>query len=158
MDAYTQRSEYTENLIRDLRLNTATQPLPPYVVNYELKPSLVAISGTLSNATSAVLLDIGDRDFFVVAANLSYVKDVTATSTTFTITAYQAGAAGGLSSIISLLKSEQTTTTIEKDALTTHIGMPGIRLARNTIINITSDTNVGNFTTKATVFGYFLSK
>jgi len=148
----TQRSEYLLNAAQDLRLNTAIEANPPVQVTYELRPTITGKTKVITNQTGATLFAVGDKDFYVVGAVLSYVKDVTATNTHFRITSTVE------SDTVNILHLTGTILTVESKEISVCIPMPGLKIDRNTSIILNADNTTANFVARATVFGYFLSK
>jgi hypothetical protein len=156
--ATTQRSEYVDTAIRDLRLNPAIDSIPAHLapdiqLTYQLYPRIMAITGTLVNATNQIILATGDRDVYIVGGQLSFVKDVTATATLLKLYAYIDGIGNG-----NLASFNTTTLTVEKGDTSFSVPYPGIRIDRNTSIALSSDTNAANFKCTAQIFYYVMSK
>lgn len=156
--AITQRSEYVDTAIRDLRLNPAIDSIPAHLAPdiqlcYELRPNIQVKSVALTNATSILLLAATtEQDIFITAIGLNFVKDVTATTTNIYIGISQGGV------VTPIIGHRTTTLTIERDSSFLFLGEVGLKIDRNTDIKAYSATNTSNFTATAILFYYTLNK
>jgi len=104
--------------------------------------------GACSNATSATIYTTpADRDFYLVGASISVIKDITSTSTTSNLRVTINGVAQ------SLLSISTATLTIQTAQNSISLPVP-IKCDRNSTITLTSDTNVANFKIQGTIIGY----
>jgi hypothetical protein len=101
-----------------------------------------------TNATSGTIYTVPtDRDFYLVAASISTIKDVTATSVESAITVFIDGVARKLLSIAGITLTTQTL------ALANSFPDP-IKIDRGTNISVTNTTNVGNIKSIGGIAGY----
>jgi len=103
---------------------------------------------TLTNASNATIYTTpADKDFYLTSAQLSIIKDVTATSIFTIITAVIGGATR------EILMLPGFTLTVQNQTTSIAYTIP-IKLDRNTNIAISHSTNVANITGTACITGY----
>jgi hypothetical protein len=100
------------------------------------------------NATSATLYTTpSDKDFYLVSASLSFVKDITATTTGVSLRAVVEGVQRRILELACL------TLTVERGQLNISLNNP-IKIDRNTNISVDSITNNANFNIRGQIIGY----
>jgi len=100
------------------------------------------------NSTSAVIVTTPtDKDTFITNAQISLIKDVTATSIISRIQITQSGVIRYIGEICGL------TLTPQQDSMSMYFNPP-IKVDRGTSINVVNSTNVGNVSCSACVQGY----
>jgi len=105
-------------------------------------------AATLTSALSTTLFTTPlNKDFYLTAYHLRFIKDVTATTTLLSIQAFILG----VKKIIALLPS--FTLTVDTGVQTHSLFYP-IKIDRGTAITIDSTTNVANFSASAMIQGY----
>lgn len=132
--------------------NLSNQVVPVIEVNPKLLRicTLARRGSTLSNATSATVYTTpADKDFYLVGATLSMIKDVTSQSTLVTLTATVDGTSAALLVIKGL------SLTIGAQTISNNWNFP-IKIDRNTNITITSDSGVANIGASGIVQGYIV--
>ena len=108
----------------------------------------VVKSNTLSNATSLTLYTTPtDKDFFLTALQLSFIKDASATATQMGVTVVIDGVT------TTLVRAVGLTTTAQSGNLAQTLPFP-IKLDRGSIISIVNNTGVANVTTWVNIMGY----
>jgi hypothetical protein len=155
--ATTQRSEYLDSAIRDLRINTATEVVPNQIagniqLTYELRPLIKLVIADLNNGTTTTPIAAIDAEVYIVAATLDVEKDVTSTSTASKITCTIDGKGQRILSI------PTTTLTAQHFNQSVSIPYPGLKIDRNTAVNVTNTTGTANITATAVIYYYILSK
>tara|TARA_Y100000310_G_C20678101_1_gene814254 strand:- start:1426 stop:1911 length:486 start_codon:yes stop_codon:yes gene_type:complete len=102
-----------------------------------------------SNATSVTLFTTpSDRDFYLVSANLSLIKDASSTSL---ISALVITMDDG--STVNIIRIPTFTTTAQTASINATFPIP-IKLARNTGVSITNSTAIANIKTTGTIVGF----
>lgn len=147
-------SEQVLEEIKALGLQPSAQIIPNPVPVVETNPKLlrrcnIVRSISAVNATSATLYTTpSDKDFFLVAAGISVIKDATSTSVISRIYLFPKG------------DSQRNLLTIGGISLTAQSGEQSITLPnplqieRGTIINVSNSTNVANVTCWGWLVGY----
>ncbi len=92
-----------------------------------------------------------DKDFYLCGAQLSMIKDSTATSLYSIIQATPFGK----TSSVEILMIAGLSLTAQNDSISISFEKP-IRLARGTNINLAKSTNVGNVTASGIIYGYLI--
>jgi hypothetical protein len=157
--AYIYNSELTKNIIDGAKIAISREQIPNQLAEkvvpvMEVNPRLIRTadvckSATLNNATTATILTTPtDMDFYLCSASISFIKDVTSTATTLNITFTDQY---GVSQ--TALRAVCFTLTVQNGQNSISFPFP-IKCARNTIIAITSDTNVANIRASASISGY----
>jgi hypothetical protein len=154
----TNNSVIQQEFVDSAKIQT-TQGLPTELDNtikptFEVNPKLlrrcnIVKRGSLLNATSATLFSIkADEDFYIVAATLTMIKDVTSTSTTVGLTVTTDGVATKILDITGI--------TLTPDSQTISVSFPfPLKADRGTITSLTSSTNVANVSAIGTIVGYY---
>lgn len=158
-------SDLTKNLVEGARIAVARDNIPNQLAEkvvpvMEVNPKLlrtldVCKSATLNNATSANLITTpADMDFYLTSAAISFIKDATSTATTLNITYTDQFGTGQTA-----LRVVCFTLTAENGQLAVTFPYP-VKCARNSTIQITSDTNVANIRASGSISGFtdFISK
>jgi hypothetical protein len=102
-----------------------------------------------TNASSATIFTTpADRDFYLVAASLSYIKDITATSTVQSLNVIVDGVTTAVIALAGI------TLTPAADSLSFVLPFP-LKIDRNTAITITNSQNVANIRTHGVIIGYY---
>lgn len=129
-------------------LNNSVQPV------FEINPRLTRYAdivkyALLSNATAANMYanTPTDKDFLITGAQLTWIRDATATTTQISINIPIGGAA------VNLLTVPGITLTAGQGSISLSFPTP-IKVDRNGLIRVVSGTNVGNFVAHAVVYGY----
>lgn len=103
---------------------------------------------SVTNGTSATIYTTPtDKDFYIVAANISTIKDATSTSLTERISVTIEGL------LIAILEICSLTLTPQNDSMSISFPRP-IKVDRGTNITVTNSTNVANITTVANIYGF----
>ena len=155
--ATTQRSEYLIQAQKDLRINTASEVMPNKIADniqltYELKPSIVSKYLAAINSTGGTIIPAQDQEVYIVAIQLNVDKDVTATSSSTHVDATIGGVVQRLNNI------NTTTLTVQNITSNITIGMPGLKIDRNTAVTLVNQAATANITSTATVYYYVMSK
>jgi hypothetical protein len=104
--------------------------------------------GVNTNFSSAtVMTTASDKDTYLTGASLSFVKDITATTTAVSLRVYIEGVQRRIIELSTL------TLTVERGQTSISFPIP-IKIDRNTNITIDSLTNVANFSINAQIIGY----
>jgi len=156
--AKVSRSEYIDTAVRDLRLNPAVDTIPTDTADkiqltYELKPPTLLVAtalGTNSSATS-IMTTPAAADIFITSAQMAVTKDVSATSTFFNVSVTQGGA------LKSIIRINTTTLTIQDLNASVSFPLPGIKVDRNTAINLTASSSTANFTCNVSLTYYVMT-
>jgi hypothetical protein len=114
---------------------------------YHKKSKCIALTGSLTNATTATMFTT-TKDTYITACMLTITADVTATCTEIGLKCVDES--GATRSILTLLKQ---TLTAGSQSISQAIPIP-LFIPKNTIITLTSDTNVANFKALARMEGY----
>jgi hypothetical protein len=118
-----------------------------------VKPSNIAYQATSTNATATTVLTVpAGYDFYITAASLTLLKDVTATTTIVTLRARLEEALVNSADILAI---GSITLTVHNATVSNSFPHP-IKVMSGRNIQIISGTNVGNFVATACVVGYFL--
>jgi hypothetical protein len=155
----TQNSE----LIKELQGSTKIQTMSglPTILSsnivptIEINPKIVKngsnISQSLANATSSGFTFTAptDRDMYITGANLTFVRDATATSTKFAVTYVN-----DLGATITLLSFGGVTLNAGSGSTQTPAMHP-IKIQRGSTMTITSTSATGNFSINAQIY-YFI--
>jgi len=135
---------------RDVIPNQLAEKVVPVM---EVNPKLlrridIHKAGTLTNGTSATIYTTpADKDFFLVALQLSIIKDGNSTSTSTAIN----GTVNGVSAKIISIAGITITASAGSTSLTLPIPM---KIDRNSNITLTHTTNVANIRGDGIIFGY----
>lgn len=115
----------------------------------ELKPriNIVRVNSATNSTTATVYNTPSDKDFYLTSCQMSVQCDVTSTATNVATVVTIDGVAGALMQIRKITLTPTTATTAQ------HYNPP-IKLDRNTIIQITAQTNVANITVSSAITGY----
>jgi hypothetical protein len=124
------------------------EPIPIIEVNPSIVKNSLTCSGILINATSQSMIIPLDRDIYVVSAEMKWIKDVTSTSLSASISY-----TNELNVISQLLRAAFLTLTAETGSCSITFPHP-IKLQRGSGLTITSSTNVGNISVGAVVSYY----
>jgi len=103
---------------------------------------------TVTNATTATVYTTpADKDFYLVAIQMTTIKDVTSTNT-YT---YVAGVISG----VGMTFFQLPCFTLTVQTLQAQLSLPlPIKLDRNTTVTVNQETNVANSKTNAVIYGY----
>jgi hypothetical protein len=141
--------EIVEALKLDINVQAIPSPIPVIEVGVKQVKRGMNRSQSLANATSGTIFTTPvDQDFYITGANLTFVRDATATSALFNISYTDEG---GQSQ--NILTFAGVTLNLGYGATQTPPMHP-IKVARGTNINLNSSTNVGNFKVTAQVYGF----
>jgi hypothetical protein len=117
-----------------------------------IKNAQVVRSNAATNATSATIITTPiDRDFYLVAASISLIKDATSTSTSSSILVSPEGDTQG----VALLRISGLTLTPQSAQSNISFNHP-IKLTQGSTVTVTNTTNVGNVTSSGTIVGFFM--
>lgn len=109
----------------------------------------VIFDNVASNTTSTTIYTTPtDKDFYLVGAILSFVKDGTSTSTSSSITA----TIGGVSNKV-ILRLATLTLTAERGQISYNPSIP-IKIDRGTNIAVTNSSGTANITARGVIHGY----
>jgi len=154
-----QRGTIAEDFRNGLDLDSARTGKYPneasekVVLTYDYSNARVAnvlVSGVAANATSALIYATPtDADFYLTSASIAFIKDVTATSASSSITTVISGVTQ------SFLNYPQFTLTVQTGA-NSMVFDPPVKIDRGTNININNSTAVGNITSRASIAGYIV--
>jgi hypothetical protein len=124
--------------------------MPVIEVNPKLMRTVdIHLRNAAINATSATLGILNStEDFYIVACELSMLKDVTATSTASQLKANIGGATRVLLEIIGL------TLTAQSGSVSVSFPHP-VKIDKGTSITVANSTNVGNVSAVGIVYGYY---
>jgi hypothetical protein len=111
------------------------------------RSNIVKNSGFTNNTSVNVYTTPTDRFFYLTSAVLSYIKDVTSTSTSVRLNATINGV------VTQLIPLPTLTLTAGQDSLSVSYSN-AIRIDPGTTITATSTTNVANITVNTTITGY----
>jgi len=104
---------------------------------------------TSTNSTGGTIYSVpSDKDFYLISASVSVIKDVTSTSGYTRILATIDGVSQILLSIVGL------SLTVQNDVVSIYFGPQGIKIDRGTNITLANNTNVANITGQACIHGY----
>lgn len=155
---------YNSNLTRELvdvgKLQTSKDKIPDQIADkvvpvIDINPKHSRISNicrvtTGANTTSATIYTTpADKDFFIVAAAVTVIKDATSTSPYTQLTCTIDGAA------VQILRIGTLTLTAEQRELSISLNVP-IKVDRGTNIVVQNGTNVANITASGSVIGYLI--
>jgi hypothetical protein len=157
--AQIHNSELSKELIKGGALQASRDAIPNQLAEkvvpvMEVNPRLlkncnVSRRGFLSNATSATLFTTPtDKDFYVCAAQMGYIKDATSTATTLRMTCITEENLSGALIVIPTL-----TLTAGNGGASVSI-VPPLKLTRGSIIACTSDSAVANIKVDGCIQGY----
>jgi hypothetical protein len=146
-------SQVTKEIIDELKLDQNVDQIPTAIPVIEVGVQSVKRglnkSQSISNATSATIYATPtDQDFYLTGANLTFVRDATATSTLFNITYYDEN---GVQT--NLLTFAGVTLNLGYGATQTPPMHP-IKVKRGTNINLVSSTNNANFKATGQIYGF----
>ena len=124
-------------------------------VNDEIQPTIevftpcnIVRSGTATNSTTATIYTTPtNQDFYLTAVTLSYIKDVTSTSTSSAITATIDGITQ------SILRIPQISVTVGSGTMSLSFPIP-IKLDRGFNIAVVNATNIANISANGCIIGY----
>ena len=103
---------------------------------------------TASNATSAIIYTTPDDvDFYISSIVLSFIKDVTSTSTGSWINVPLSN------STVTFIHLPQLTLTAQNQSVTVNLTTP-IKVDRSSNITVNNATNVGNISASGTIIGF----
>lgn len=106
-------------------------------------------AANLLNATSTTIFTTPTgKDFFLTGACLSFIKDVTSTSTTSTI---EIKTEDG--TVVNIIRLASLTLTVQDQAVSISLPFP-IKLFRNSVITLRNDTGIANIATSGSIWGY----
>lgn len=127
------------------------QVVPTCEVNPRFtSPSLFCKANTAANATSQTIYTTpADADFYLVACQLSMIKDAGATSTHSSLNLYVDGVAQNILSIPGI------TLTAQNQSISLSFPRP-LKIDRNTIIAVQNGTNNANVLARASVTGFIV--
>jgi len=155
-------SEVTKDLANNAGIQQNIDKVPnelaeKIVPTFESNPELfrkcnVIITNTAVNATNATIYTTPkDRDFYLVGASLSVIKDAgsTSTETSINVQTDETNTTQRFLSIIGLSGVAQSETI--------SISLPyPLKLRRNTIQTLTNSTNNANISARGVLYGYYL--
>jgi hypothetical protein len=158
MGAKIYNSELTKEIVIGARLQSGTGGIPSELADkviptMEVNPRLLEICniikrGQAINALSATAYTTPtDKDFYLVGATISVIKDVTATSLYARLNVTVDG------TIVSLMEIPGFTVTVQNQSLSISFAYP-IKIDRNTTISAVNSTNVANVCTSVNIIGY----
>lgn len=131
-------SELAEKVVPVMEVN------PKLLRRINIVKSLLRVNQTISTIWTTDT----EKDFYICAANLSYIKDANSTATTIQITAVIDGAT------VVVLGIPTLTLTAGSNSL--HVAFPfPIKVDRGTVVRAGADTAVANISTWAQVHGYY---
>lgn len=151
-------SDVTKGLANNAGIATARDKVPSQLADkivptFETNPALlrrvnIVKYGEVTDATSYTIYTLPDnQDFYITGYQISYVKDVNATSTIIALRATQGGGE------IRLAELRGITLTAQKGECSRDYTIP-IKLDRGSTIKLTSDTNVSIIRASACITGY----
>lgn len=155
---------YNSDLFKELkegaRIQQLTDPIPNQLQGnvipvMEVNPKLLRRSNIIKNAgltngtTTTLYTTPLDKDFYIVAASLSVIKDVTSTSTDTSLRITVDNV------VVRPLVISGITLTAQSQAVSISFSSP-IKVDRNTAITINHATNVANIRGDATIIGYLV--
>lgn len=154
-------SELTKELRDGIKGQTSRDLLPSQIADkvvpvLEVNPKMLKFieiqeNGVATNATSAAVVTLSpSKDFYLCAAELSLIKDVTSTSTLSKIDVVFAAD----NKSHSLCRIAGITLTAQADQKILVLPRP-IKLQRGSNIAVTNSTNVANITAIGTIYGYY---
>jgi hypothetical protein len=120
---------------------------PVAVIPIKPRVNILKRGQALNSTGATVWTTPSDKDFYLVAANLSFVKDATSTSLASRISVTVEGVA------INILDCAQLTLTAQSGNMSQQFNPP-IKLDRNTNITVNNSTAVANCTSVANIYGY----
>lgn len=138
-----------------LKLNPLQDVIPDYV-RQDIQPvveidkpftNIVRYGSCVNAAAVSLYTTPTDKDFYLTAAQIAFIKDATATSVRSTIVATVDGVQQRI------LDIPQITLTAQTGGLTISFPYP-IRIDRGTQILTSGSTTTGNITTDAVIYGY----
>jgi hypothetical protein len=155
-------SELFKELREGVKLQQLTDTIPSQLADkvvpvMEVNPKLLKVcnivkSATCNNATTATIYTAPtDRDFFIVSAALSVIKDVTSTSVQSAINVVPEDAVTG-SNICVLAGITLTPQTLA----ISQTFIPPLKLKRGSVIGAINSANVANVRAEATITGFTL--
>jgi hypothetical protein len=124
-----------------IEVNPIIQPVVEIKRNCDIVKSIA--TGQTSNT---IYTTPTDKDFYLVGATLSLIKDATATSTLSALKVYINGVQTTLMQIPGL--------TLTAQSQSMAFSFPEIKIDRNTAITITNTTNISNIYLSGTIIGY----
>jgi hypothetical protein len=128
------------------KLNDTVQAVFP--VGFQGKfCDIVRDSITTNATTSTAYTTPTDRDFYLTAAALNVIKDVTSTSTASRLLVNISG------SLRTILEITGITLTVQQEVTSISFPFP-IKLDRGTTITVTNSTNVANCSSKGIIYGF----
>lgn len=101
----------------------------------------------LSNATSATITSATDKDTYIVAATIAFIKDATSTSANINLNVRIDGVAHYIFQIPCI------TLTAQNGSNSVTFPFP-LKIDRGSVITVASSTNVANILVSATITGY----
>ena len=133
--------------IAPTKINDSVQP----VININPKDyrrcNIIKRASALNSTSATIYTTPTDKDFYLVGATLSLIKDATSTSTYSALDVTINGARGEIIYIPTI------TLTAETQSLSISLPFP-ILVDRNTTIRVLNGTNVANITSSGTIVGY----
>jgi len=129
-----------------------TEVLNSFVPVVTMQPeSDIGVQNSAFNATSAVILATPlDKDFFITSAQISSVKDATATATASSVTCVRGGAIFNILAVAHLTLTQEFS--VANNAI--HFLTP-LKVDRGTNILVSNSTAVGNIRTYGVVYGFY---
>ncbi len=109
--------------------------------------NIIRSASLSSGATTNIYTTPTDKDFYIDALCVSLAKDVNATTTALTITATIDGVS------VAILSIACTTLTLERSDKEIYFEKP-IKIDRNTVIALSSGTNVATFRFSCNLYGH----
>lgn len=153
-------SDAIQRFVDEAKLQSAngvpTQLNNQIVPVFEVNPRLtrfcdIVKTNSIANQTSATIYTTPtDKDFFLTSASLSYIKDVTSTSTGVAINVTINGLA------TSVLALPGITLTVSQGQISNTFLHP-LKIDRNTNIAVISSTSVANIKAQGCISGYIAS-
>jgi len=129
-------------------LNDVSPVIQP-IIEVKRPGKIFEVSGTLQNATSQTIFTTpNDKDLYLTSGTFSFIKDATSTATELTLKIYDYNGVQR-----SLIRVMCLTLTAQSNVIPFTFPLP-IKLQRNTIITLTSDTNVATIRVGASLQGY----
>lgn len=130
-------------------IELAEKIVPTMETNIELLRKCTRREYGLANnsASATVYTTPTDRDFYLCGAQLSYIKDATATSAYSRLNVSVDGA------ILSIIHIPQFTLTAGNGSVAININPP-LKVDRGTAISVVNSTNVANVQTAGNIWGY----
>jgi hypothetical protein len=156
--AQINNSQLSKEMIEGAKINISFDNIPTQIADkviptMEVNPKMLRIcnivkDGSATNATSATIYTTPtDKDFYLVSAQMSVIKDVTATSTNSFVNAV----IDGLTS--TMMRIRGLTLTPQSETISISLNPP-LKIDRGTNITIGNTTNVANVSASGSIVGY----